>query len=165
MSSGTEWELEEEERRLQAQSDVRAIEAGDLICPWCQKYVDPREWWTHIDANPYEDTDGFGPTLFHKSCGARVPDTKKEWVSALRKRYSRSPIKPGDYVPVNHRISRAVKLEASLRVIGIETDEYDGVMEDDPYYVLDISDLDSKFVTYQARKQELELVGRPHLTS
>src|SRR5579875_614891 len=125
MSGGTHRELEEEERRQQARRDVKAIEAGNLLCPWCQKYVDPREWWTHIDATPYEDTDGFGPTLFHKGCGAQVPDRKKGWVSALRKRYSRSPIKPGDYVRVNRRISRAVGLAAPLRVVDIETDEYD----------------------------------------
>jgi hypothetical protein len=165
MPTDLEWEREERAKQLRAQTEARALESGSFICPWCQRYVDPAEWWTHIDANPYEDEDSFGPTLFHRRCGARVPDKKKWWVTALRERYNRSPIKPGDYVRPKKRLSRHAGPQQVFRVVGIETDEYAGITEDDPYYLLDSGDTDPVHVGYALRRKDLELVGRPYLES
>ena len=157
-----EWERQEREKWLQTQREAKEIEAGSFICPWCQRYVDPGAWWTHIDANPYEDVDGFGPTHFHRRCGARVPDKNKEWVAALRKRYDQSSIKPGDYVRLKEGVLKGAKSQL-FRVIDIETDEYNGITENNPYYVLDISETDPRYQSYQARKREIEFVDRPFL--
>jgi len=164
-----EWGPEVRERWLQAQREAQEIEAGSFICPWCLRYVDPAEWWTHIEANPYEGLDpheySFGPTLFHRGCAARVPEKNVAWVKARRKYFTDSPIKPGDYVRLKKRVGKA-KAGRLCRVIDITTDEYAGVTDDDPYYEVDISDPGQKYEELSTvRRDEIELVGRPYLKS
>lgn len=158
---------EVQERWRQAQREAREIEGGDFICPWCLRYVDPAGWWTHVEANPYEDVDphdwSFGPTLFHQGCAAPVNGKNAAWVKALRESFKQSPIKPGDYVRLNRRIGKAAA-GALCRVIDIEIDEFAGVTEDDPYYEIDLSEPGRAYEERStARRAEIEAVERPYL--
>ncbi|MBV9279949.1 MAG: hypothetical protein JOZ41_07700 [Chloroflexi bacterium] len=168
-----EWREEERAKRLQMQQEAKEIEAGNFICPLCQRYVDPALWWTHAEASLYENAGSHGPTVFHRRCGAR-PRDKYEWlVTAIRYLYDQSTIKPGDYVRPTKRLSRTAGLEQAFRVEGIEMSLYPGVTEDDlrrllnddPYYLLDSGDADPVNVGYAVQGKDLEIVGRPYLNS
>jgi hypothetical protein len=161
-----ESEREEAERWIQAEREANLIESGDFVCAWCQRCVDPSTWWTHVEAHPYEDMYGFGPTLFHRGCAASTPEKNWAWVKSLRKLYGESPIQPGDYVQLTSPRYSGLETQMPFRVIGIETDEYVGVTLDSPYYVLDTSEPGRRYQSsYQAQKREFEVVGRPYLKS
>jgi hypothetical protein len=51
-------------------------------------------------------------------------------------------------------------------VMNIDIDPYGGVTEDDPYYVLDISDLKpGDGMSQHARRKDFDVVPRPYIKS
>jgi hypothetical protein len=88
-------------------------------------------------------------------------------VKALRRFYTEAAIKPGDYVLIT-KLRRPcwskVKAGGPYWVIDIKTDEYVGVTEDNPYYVLDSSDAGVRYQGgYYVLSEEIEVTDRPYL--
>lgn len=160
----SEWERRERELRAKARQEAREIEAGDFICPLCQRYIDPADWRTHYDWNVYVDPAPDDPTLFHKRCAAPVPERNMEWVASLRALYNKVPIKPGDHVRPKHR-RRPAPVGQTFRVVDIYLDPHTGITEDDPEYLLDPAGFAPENTRFMVNREDVEWVGRPYLKS
>lgn len=158
----SEWERRERELRSKAEEEARQIEAGDFMCPLCQRYVNPADWWTHYDWNVYVDPAPDDLTLFHKRCAVPIPERNKEWIASLRALYNKVPIEPGDYVRLKQR-RRPPPASQTFRVVGIYLDPHTGITEDNPEYLLDPAGFAPENTRFLVKQEDVEWVGRPYL--
>jgi hypothetical protein len=152
----------EREPWLQAERDATLIEAGNFICPFCQKYVNPLEWWAFIEYNPYDEYRPYRPTLFHRGCSAPVPDRNKKWVKAMREFFRDTPVKPGDYVQLHDVRPWRKYATRPRRVVDVDDQWVDE--GGDLVYTIDTSDIEpDEEYGYLPTREDFDVVPRPYL--